>query len=82
MIGTFEVNENVVMYAFRYALGRSTYAVMDMSDFIIANKNSFTEMTRKRIVYEIKRYYESDWSKNSMQCDRDCWDNVVRELEA
>ena len=76
----FEVDENIIMYAFRYALGRNTYAVSEMAEYIIENKNLLSDNTKKQIVEEIKFYYERAVWKGFMQCDKDCWDNVVREL--
>lgn len=80
MKSTFIVNENVIMYAFRYALGRSTYAVAEMAEYIIDNKNLLSDNTKKQIVEEIKFHYDRAVWKGYMQCDKDCWDNVVREL--
>lgn len=77
----FEVNENIIMYAFRYALGRNTYAVSEMAEYIIDNKALLSDFTKKQIVKEIKHHYDKAVWRGFMQCDKDCWDNVIRELE-
>ena len=78
----FQLEENFIVYAFRYALGRSTYAVQDVSECIIKNGIFLAPHTRNLIIKEIKEYYERIGQDGIyMQCDKDCWYNVVRELE-
>ena len=77
----FQVNENFIIYAFRYALGRSTYAVSEVSEYIIKNKQLLPEFAKKQIVEEIKQYYDMVSEFDYFQCDKDCWDAVVEELE-
>lgn len=77
----FLVDENFILYAFRYALGRSTYAVSDVSDFIIRNKMFLHSYIKKQIVQEIKEYFSRTHEGLYMQCDKDCWNNVLKELE-
>lgn len=78
----FLVDENFILYAFRYALGRSTYAVSDVAEFIIRNKMFLQPYIKKQIVQEIKEYFSRIHNNGLyMQCDKDCWDNVLKELE-
>ena len=56
------VSENILIYAFRYALGRKTYAVSDVVEMLETNWDLLSEYARKEIKYEIKEYkriYES-----------------------
>ncbi len=45
---------NVMFYGFRYALGRSTYCVSDVANFLINNQSKIDKLTRAKIVEEIE----------------------------
>lgn len=77
----FKVNENFIIYAFRYALGRSSYAVSEVSEYIIKHKDSLPGFAKRQIVEEIKQYLDRIHEGLYMQCDKDCWEAVVKELE-
>jgi len=49
----FEVPENMIMWAFRYALGRRTGAVTDVVEFLLQNWSKLSSFTRKQIKEEI-----------------------------
>lgn len=49
----FNVEENIIMYAFRYALGRQTYAPYEVALLIKQNKDKFQSYTKQRIISEI-----------------------------
>lgn len=59
----------VVMSAVRYMLGRSSYGVGSVCDFLRENKNRLTESNKQVIVRDIKEYikkfpdvmYKNDW---------------------
>ena len=59
----------VVMSAVRYMLGRSSYGVGSVCDFLRENKNRLTESNKQVIVRDIEEYikkfpdvmYKNDW---------------------
>ncbi len=71
----YEVNENIIMYAFRYALGRMTYAVAEVSDLLIENWHRLKTHTKERIVEEIETAIER--KEAGMKCDIDRWKAVL-----
>ena len=48
------VDENIIVYAFRYTLGRSTYAVSEMVEVLIDNWGVLSLRTRMLICKEIE----------------------------
>ena len=50
----FEVNEDMVVYAFRYTLGRKTYSVDIVSTYLIENWHRFKQHTKEQIIKEIE----------------------------
>ena len=65
-----ETNESVVvMSAVRYMLGRGSYGVGSVCDFLRDNKNRLTKSNKEVIVRDIKDYiqkfpdttYKNDW---------------------
>jgi hypothetical protein len=44
----------MIFYAFRYALGRMTYAVYDVTSHIIQHKHELHEDTKNRMCKEIR----------------------------
>lgn len=53
MIPAFEVSENVVVYAFRYALGRRTGAVNEVVEMLLKVWPRLDALTRQQIASEI-----------------------------
>lgn len=49
----FEVNEDMILYAFRYSLGRMTYSVGTVSDYLIENWHRFSNQFKENIINEI-----------------------------
>lgn len=47
------LNPVVLMYAFRYALGRQSYAVADVANMLIANRESLRPDWREQIIRDI-----------------------------
>ena len=76
----FEVNEDMVVYAFRYALGRMTYSVGTVSDYLIENWHRFGNFTREQIIIDIKEAIEK--GEAGMQMDVDIWKRVLLLEEA
>lgn len=52
----FCVPEDILFYAFRYALGRRTYAVADVASEVRAHNPTLSNKTRLLIVKEIEEY--------------------------
>lgn len=51
-----EVDEDIIIYATRYCLGRMTYVVPHMSEFLAKNANKLTGRTKAVIVVDIVRH--------------------------
>lgn len=51
-------DRTILMYAFRYALGRTTYAVSDVVKLIGEGRDHFKDWERDKICKEILEYEE------------------------
>jgi len=71
----YEVNEEMIMYAFRYALGRMTYAVSTVSDYLIQFWHRFKPHTREQIIKEIEEAIGRNQA--GMECDVVRWKAVL-----
>ncbi len=71
----FEVNEEMVMYAFRYALGRKTYSVSTVSDYLIDFWGRLKPHTKEQIIREIETAIERN--EAGMECDVNAWKDVL-----
>lgn len=71
--------EAILFYAFRYALGRSTYAVWDVSDAILKHIPVIRETTLKVIASELR--YADKINKLGMDIDKQIWLKVKKEIE-
>lgn len=70
-----EVEEGILICAFRYALGRRTYVVSEVSDALIENWHRISEKSRDIIVEEINVAMETEKAGDGM--DIDSWRRVV-----
>ena len=69
-----ELLESIVVYAERYALGRSTYAVSDVCTFIIVNLCKLETKTLKVIHKDINSKIETDGIRSlGMDMDQKQW---------
>lgn len=68
----------LAIYAFRYALGRRTYAVSEMCDLLIKNKDKLSEFTKQLMIKEIRQAKETQ--NIGMDCDCESWFNLICEL--
>jgi hypothetical protein len=75
----FEVSENMIMWAFRYALGRRTGAVQDVIECLDKHWKSLKQFTRDQIKIEIKIAIDRD--EAGSQCDVNNWKRVLEEFE-
>lgn len=91
-VGKFsESDAEMIFYAFRYCLGRQTYAVSDFCDYAKAHITQFRTKELNLMVREITEYETRDAKENSKikwlgdECDRICWLNlrevIKKELE-
>ena len=76
----YEVNENIIMYAFRYSLGRKTYSVQEVVEVIIGNWSRFKPHTREQIIKEIEDAIERN--EVGMECDVNEWKSILLLEEA
>ena len=71
----FVVSENMIMWAFRYALGRRTGAVTDVCDFLKANWKDLQNFTKLQIQKEIDQAIKMDVAGDS--CDIESWKEIL-----
>lgn len=71
----YEVNEEMIMYMFRYTLGRKTYAVSTVSDYLINNWHRFKDYTKEQMIKEIEEAIKR--GEAGMQCDIDNWKRIL-----
>lgn len=64
----------IVFYAFRYALGRMTYAVHDVATFIMLNTHLLETKDMELMIEEITEAHEQD--RLGMSCDVETWLNL------
>jgi hypothetical protein len=65
------MNDTILFYAFRYALGRMTSAVSDVADEIIRHADSLSPYLRRTIVREIDEAEAGD--RLGMKIDAEQW---------
>lgn len=70
------MNDEIIFMAFRYALGRMTYVVGDMVQFLIENWHTINEDYKKLIQDEIKEAIEKD--RAGMQMDVEQWQRILQ----
>ena len=69
----------LIIFAFRYALGRRSMAPSVVSDLIRINRGEITEMTIKAIIHEINYAYKNGLLGD--RCDIEEWLSLKKELE-
>lgn len=70
------VRADVLFWAFRYALGRRTYAVSDVAEELAAVADRLPRPMREMIIREI-----SECNDLGHHCDREAWAMVVRAMQ-
>lgn len=75
---TIELNPVFLMYAFRYALGRQSYSVVDVASELVEHRDDLTADWRRQIVQDIKNAIEN--GDAGQQCDVDRWRDVARAM--
>lgn len=71
----FLVSENMLMWAFRYALGRRTGAVNDVVLHLKNNWINLSEYTKEQIKREIGEAVRKDMAGD--KCDIDTWNELM-----
>jgi hypothetical protein len=70
------LDEEILFYAFRYTLGRMTYAVSTVSDCIIKNWDELSTNKQTLIQKEIIEAINSD--NVGMDMDRIAWERILK----
>ena len=70
--------QTLAIYAFRYALGRKTYAVDDVSKLLLKHKKFIHEDGMQIIKRDIRRAIETN--NYGMDMDKQVWSKVLEEL--
>ena len=73
-----EFNADIFFYAFRYCLGRMTYAVGVMAEYLIANADKIDEKHRHLIVSEITEAINNNSAGHQMDVEQ--WERVRARL--
>lgn len=71
------VGDDILFYAFRYALGKQTYAVGSVADSIVNNWSSLGENMKEKIHSEIKEAISDDMAGDPM-IDVPQWNKVLQ----
>lgn len=73
-----EVTTSILIWAFRYALGRSTYAVSDVATTLISNRDVLSPGDKELIVREIEEAIQN--GQAGMDMDVREWELVKDAL--
>lgn len=71
--------QDLMVYAFRYALGRKTYVTIAMSDILMKYKDKLSQDSKDLICRDIQ--YAIDVNNYGMPMDKDIWEIVKSELK-
>ena len=77
---TMGIHEDIMFWAFRYALKRHTYAVSQVASYLILHKDELSHATRSLIRKEIADHHRI-YGRDGWQCDQDEWELVVDALK-
>lgn len=69
------VDQEILFYAFRYALGRKTYVVGDVVNNLINNWVLLEPLTRKQLVNEVSQAIENN--EAGMKQDVQEWQKIL-----
>lgn len=70
-----DLTNAMVLYAFRYCLGRASAAPSDCVAYLINHWNEFDPLLQQRIVEEIQQALDANQA--GMACDRASWQQVL-----
>lgn len=72
---------DILIYAFRYALGRRTYAVGTVVDIIMDNWGELPANTIELIVREIREHL-AIYGNLGMECDKAQWFRIIDKYDS
>ena len=72
-----EKKERLILYATRYCLGRRTFAVDDMVEYLLDNWDSFSKQLKDTIIRDIKRAIEEKMAGE--ECDIRDWKKILNK---
>ena len=88
MVNNLNVSTDILIYAFRYAIGRQTYAPLVIQETIQTNINNLETWVLVKMVDEInytEKMGEVDTDSNinvfGDETNRKIWENIRAELE-
>jgi len=70
------LSENILFYAFRYALGRMSYVTQEVSDEIIKQWDNIPLGVQKIIQQEVRQAIDN--GEAGMKCDVDSWKRILK----
>lgn len=70
----------IMFYAYRYAMGRATYATQEMSELLLKYQHDLNWETQQKIALEIGRRIKLDQAAHD--CDIKNWLKVKEEFES
>lgn len=72
------IDSYILIYAFRYALGRMTGAPTDVRQAILENKDKLSDWEKQKIYSEIQQAEQE--GRLGMDCDKQVWLQLKKEL--
>ena len=73
------IDNNILIYAFRYALHQHTYSVSEVAETIKNVWDDLSELQKVNIIMEIRKALKSDEFKNPlMQIDAEIWEGILK----
>lgn len=79
-----EINESIIVYATRYALGRMTYAVDDVCRYIKYYIKELSESCINILIRDIEndiKYWNNMGRTCGMECDEKRWRELLEILK-
>ncbi len=77
-------NEQILIYAVRYALGRMSYIVGDVARYVKSKNNTLSSQCKNIIIRDIEEKmerYHSVGQTLGMECDERTWENLLKLLK-
>ena len=71
------INNDITFYAFRYALGRQTYAVNDVVNYLLEHWGELDKTVQKIILKEISQHLH--YAKNQSSDINILWQRVLKK---
>jgi hypothetical protein len=78
------MEEAIVIYATRYALGRKSYCVEDVCEYITARKNELSDSCKRVLIKDIEadiKLYHRLGMTCGMPCDEESWLKLLEVLK-